>query len=41
MSNFSYNGFNIIIMQDCVVATQGMVRFTFPNLEAALAALGQ
>lgn len=38
---FRYNGFDIIIMQECVVATQGMVRFTFPTLEAALAVLGQ
>lgn len=38
---FRFNGFNITIMQDCVLATQGAVRFTFPTLEAALAALGQ
>lgn len=38
---FRYNGFDITIMKDCVLATQGTVRFTFPTLEAALAALGQ
>lgn len=38
---FRYNGFNITIMKDCVLATQGMIRLTFPTLEAAMAALGQ
>lgn len=38
---FRFNGFNITIMKDCVLATQGAARFTFPTLEAALAALGQ
>lgn len=38
---FRYNGFNITIMKNCVLATQGMIRFTFPTLEAAMAALGQ
>lgn len=38
---FCYNGFCITIMKDCVLATQGMIRFTFPTLEAAMSALGQ
>lgn len=38
---FRFNGFNISIMQDCVVASQGMIRFTFSTLEAALEALSQ
>jgi hypothetical protein len=38
---FRFNGFNITIMKDFVLATQGMIRFTFPTLEAAMAALGQ
>jgi|PlaIllAssembly_1097288.scaffolds.fasta_scaffold00001_129 hypothetical protein len=38
---FRFNGFDITIMKDCVLATQGMARFTFPNLEAAMSALGQ
>lgn len=38
---FRYNGFNITIMKDGVLATQGMIRFTFSTLEEALAALGK
>ncbi len=38
---FRFNGYTITIMQDCVLVTQGMIRFTFPDLETAMAALGQ
>ena len=38
---FRYNGFDITIMKDRVLVTQGMIRFTFTTLEEALAALGE
>lgn len=41
MSIFRFNGFDITIMKDYILVTQGMIRFTFSTLEEALAALGQ
>ena len=39
MGSFRFNGFTITILKDKVIATQGMVRFEFCDVDSALKAL--
>lgn len=41
MGSFRFNGFTIVILQDKVIATQGVLRFEFKDIDSALEALGQ